>query len=106
MMPNSLLKKYIFEAKYTFSYFDDACKVSAVEVVVRFEEHLSQSALADGIVLGVELVEPVKCVSVRVDVQHVHGQVKWGQVHWLEHLLQRHLLARFCHCDHFVSVVF
>lgn len=94
-------------------------------MVVCFDEDLSEDGLADGIVLGVELVEAVESVPVLqreslldqyhctfffysqsvllissssthgVHVQGVDTQVKGCQVHALEHLHQRLTLASF-----------
>ena len=66
---------------------DDPGKVSSTNIVVCLHEHFPQSRLSDRVVLGVELVKPVECVPVRVDVQHVNCQVIGGQVHRFKHIL-------------------
>ena len=75
----------------------------ALDVVVGFEENVPQQTLPDGIVLGVELVEAVEGVAVRVHVQHVHVEVVGRQVHAAEHLRQRHGLQALL-VDHHVLV--
>ena len=42
----------------------DVRKVLAADVVVRLDKDLTQPTLPDGIVLGVELVEPVEGVAI------------------------------------------
>lgn len=48
----------------TGQYLDDVCKVFPLNVVVGLDEDLSEDGLADGVVLGVELVEAVESVAV------------------------------------------
>lgn len=43
---------------------DDVAEVSPLNVVVSFDEDLSQDGLADGVVFGVELVKAMKSVSI------------------------------------------
>lgn len=43
---------------------DDFRKIFAAHVVVRLEKDFAESALSDRIVLGVELVEPMKSISI------------------------------------------
>lgn len=45
-------------------YLDDVCKVFPLNVVVGLDEDLPEDGLADGVVLGVELVEAVESVAV------------------------------------------
>lgn len=45
-------------------HLDDVSKVFPLNVVVCFDEDLSEDGLADGIVLGVELVEAVESVAI------------------------------------------
>ena len=45
-------------------YPDELSKVFSADVVVRLDEDLSELALPDGVVLGVELVEAVECVAI------------------------------------------
>ena len=45
-------------------HLNDVTKVFALNVVVCFDEDLSQNRLADGIVLGIELVKPMESVAV------------------------------------------
>lgn len=85
-------------------YLDNPGEVFAVEIIIRLEEHLAQPALTNGVVLGVELVKAVESVSIRVHVQHVHGEVVRGEPHGGEHLLQGHL-ALLGHRHHLVRVV-
>ena len=66
-------------------------EVSALDVIVRLEEDLTEARFADRVVLKVELVESVEGVLVRVHVERVHGEVVRGEVQRLEHLLKRQL---------------
>ena len=43
---------------------DELPEVDATHVVVGLEEHLPQPRLSDGVVFGIELVEPVESVPV------------------------------------------
>lgn len=47
-----------------WNYLDELAKEPAADVVVRLEEDLPESGLPDGVVLGVELVKPVKRVPI------------------------------------------
>ena len=40
------------------------CKVSAVDMIVGLDEDLPQSALSDGIVLGIEFVKSMERVTI------------------------------------------
>lgn len=88
-------------------------KVFPFDVVVSFNEDLSQDGLADGVVLGIELVKSMKGVTVLqninsrvglcfcsslkpswsvthcMHVQCVNTQVEGCQVHTLKHLHER-----------------
>jgi hypothetical protein len=68
-------------------------KVPAVDEVVRLQEDLAESALADRIVFEVELIEPVETVLMRMHVERVDGEVVRGQVQRLEDLLESELFA-------------
>lgn len=63
---------------------DDPGEVLPVQVIVGLQEDLAEPAFPDRVVLGVELVETVERVPVRVHVQHVDRQVVGGQVHGLK----------------------
>lgn len=97
----------------TSVYLDDVSEVFPVDVIVSFDEDLSQDGFSDGVVFGVELVEAMERVSVlrrkldvshmcwndgkclcvsgshRVHVERVHAEVIRRQVHVLEHLHER-----------------
>lgn len=47
-----------------WNYLDELAKEPAADVVVRLEEDLPEPGLADRVVLGVELVEPVEGVAI------------------------------------------
>ena len=50
---------------YAFSeHLNNVTKVFPLDVVVRFDEDLSQDGLADGIVFGIELVKAMESVTV------------------------------------------
>lgn len=50
---------------YAFSeHLNDVTKVFPLDVVVCFDEDLSQDGLADGVVFGIELIESVESVTV------------------------------------------
>lgn len=111
-------------------HLDDVSEVLPLDVVVGFDEDLPEDGLADGVVLGVELVEAVESVSVLcgereresgercgaaaflwdqrrthgVHVQRVHAQVEGRQVHALKHLHQRLFLPLF-HVHNFLRVL-
>lgn len=40
------------------------CKIFPFDVVVCLDEDLSEDGFSDGVVFGVELVKPMKCVTV------------------------------------------
>ena len=43
---------------------DELPEVDTAHVVVGLEEHLSQPRLSDGVVFGIELIEPVESVPI------------------------------------------
>ena len=49
---------------HTNTHLDDLCEVFAVDVVVCLQKYLSKATLAHRIVLSVELVKPVKSISI------------------------------------------
>lgn len=56
-------------------FLDYPSEILPVQIIVSLQEDFPKSALSDGIVLGVELVEAVKSVSVRVYVQHIDRKI-------------------------------
>ena len=68
-------------------------QVPAVNVVVRLQEDLTQTRLANGVVLQVELVETVERILVRMHIKRVDREIVGRQVQRLEHLLQSQFLA-------------
>ncbi|GMR32782.1 hypothetical protein PMAYCL1PPCAC_02977 [Pristionchus mayeri] len=71
----------------------DFGKVLSTDVVVRLNEDLTERRFAHGILLGVELVESMESVPVRVHVEHVHREIVRRYSHSLEHFLHRDGLA-------------
>ena len=45
-------------------YLDKFSKEPSVDVVVSLEENLPEPGLSDGVVLGIELVEPVEGITI------------------------------------------
>ena len=45
-------------------YLDEFSKEPSIDVVVSLEEHLPEPGLSNGVVLGIELVEPVERVAI------------------------------------------
>lgn len=62
----------------------DPREVLSVQVIVSFEKHFPEPALANWVIFGVEFVKTVECVPVGVHVQHVYCEVVRRQVHRLE----------------------
>lgn len=46
------------------SHLNYMCKIFPFDVVVCLDEDLSEDGFSNGVVLGVELVKPMKCVTV------------------------------------------
>lgn len=88
------------------AYLEHFGKVLSANVVVGLDENLAQRRLSYGIVpkyqssersseikrsrravLGVELVEAMERISVRVYIEHVYRQVVGVDAHLLEHFL-------------------
>jgi hypothetical protein len=59
--------------KLAFKYLDELSEEPSADVVVCLEEDLSEARLADRVVLGVELVEPVERVPIL-------GGKKWREI--------------------------
>lgn len=66
-------------------HLNDVTKVFALNVVVCFDEDLSQDRLADGIVLGIELVEAMESVAVLQKQLITSDDVVWMNQHLLFH---------------------
>ena len=60
---------------------DELAKEPAADEIVQPHEDLAQERLADRVVLSLELVEAVKCVAIRVGVEHVDGEDVVHEVH-------------------------
>lgn len=60
-------------------YLDDMSEVFPVDVIVSFDEDLSQDGFSDGVVFGVELVEAVERVSV-LRRKRETSRGRWGDV--------------------------
>lgn len=60
----------------SFSHLDYMCKVFSFNVVVSLDENLSEDGFSDGVVLGIELVKAMECVSVlrskRIQLNPLH----------------------------------
>lgn len=52
------------------SHLDYVCKVFSFNVVVSFDEDLSEDGFSDGVVFGIELVKPMECVTVLISKQN------------------------------------
>lgn len=63
-------------------------QVSSINIVIRLEENLSQARLSDGIVLQIELIEPMERVLVGVHVESIDREVVGGELQRFEDLLQ------------------
>ena len=57
-------------------------------MIVRFQEDLSQTRLADRVIFQIELVKAVERVLVRMHIKGVDGKVVRRKAEGFEHLLQ------------------
>jgi len=51
----------------------DLSKVSTIDLIINFQENLSQPGLADRIILQVEFIEPMEGILMGVHVEGVDG---------------------------------
>lgn len=45
-------------------YLNNLCEIFSIQIIIRFEEDLPQSRLADWIVLCIEFIEAMKCIPI------------------------------------------
>lgn len=63
MNENTVVQNHLRVIYELVLHLDETCKVFSIDVVVCFQENLPQFAGSHRVVLGVELVKPVKCLS-------------------------------------------
>lgn len=72
--------------------FREFSQVASLDVVVSFEENLSQTGFANWVILQVEFVEPMEGILMSMHVQCVDRQVVGCQLQRFEHLRECELV--------------